>query len=112
MSNPLTGLFSPATRKVLYVLFALAGIVVGAVMVYCGATEAHQPGWVDGANAVLTYVGAALGLTAASNVPTPDPDEPGGAVDDDGRVSITLVGACLMVCAVVALAWAFGYVPR
>jgi len=100
MNNPLRGALSPATRKVLYVLFALAGIVVGAVMVYCGATDNAQPSWVDGTNAVLTYVGAALGLTAASNVPTPDTNEPGG---DSGSAGIGLLGVLLIVLVVVLL---------
>jgi hypothetical protein len=97
--NPLTGIFSPATRKALYVLFSLAAVVVGAVMAYCGATDAAQPDWVDGANAVLTYVGAALGLTAASNVPTPDTDEPGGG--EAGEVGIVGVLLVVLVVAVV-----------
>jgi hypothetical protein len=99
--NPLTGLFSPATRKTLYVLFSLAGLFVGAVMAWCGATDAAQPSWVDGATAVLTYVGAGLGLTAASNVPTPDTDEPGGG--EDGAVEIGLLGLVLIIILIVLL---------
>lgn len=94
--NPLTGLFSPATRKAMYVVFALAGLAVGAVMAWCGATDQAQPDWVDGATAVLTYVGAGLGLTAASNVPTPDTDEPGGQPEGDVRGAIDL-GTALLV---------------
>jgi hypothetical protein len=101
--NPLSGIFTPQIRKALYTLFAVAGVVVGAVMAYCGATDAAQPAWVDGANAVLTYVGAALGLTAASNVPTPDTDEPGG-----GDAGITTAEACLLVIAGVVVLWAVG----
>jgi hypothetical protein len=100
MNSPLTGIFSPATRKALYVLFSLAAVVVGAVMAYCGATDAVQPDWVDGANAVLTYVGAALGLTAASNIPTPDTDEPGGD-PESGEVGIVGVLLVVLVVAVV-----------
>lgn len=94
-SNPLTGLFSPATRKTLYVLFALAGLAVGAVMAYCGATHTDQPSWVNGATAVLTYIGAGLGLTAASNVPTPDTNEAGGG----GDAGVTVIELCLIVVA-------------
>jgi hypothetical protein len=102
MSNPLVGLFSPATRKALYVIFSLATLAVGAVMAYCGASDLAQPDWVDGANAVLVYVGLGLGLTAASNVPTPDTDEPGGG--EQGAVS--LLEACAVVVAVIAVLWA------
>ena len=100
MGNPLVGLFSPATRKTLYVLFALAALAVGAVMAWCGATDTAMPSWVDGSNAVLTYVGAALGLTAASNVPTPDTDEPGG---DKGAVEIGLLGLLLIIILIVLI---------
>lgn len=89
ISNPLTGLFSPATRKRIYVLFALAGFVVGAIIAYCAAAHVDQPTWVDGATAVLTYTGAVLGLTAASNVPTPDTDEEGGG--EGGEIGIVLL---------------------
>lgn len=95
--NPLTGLFSPATRKALYVVFALAGIVVGAVMAWCGATDTAQPDWVDGATAVLTYVGAALGLTAASNVPTPDTEEPGGTEGHSDLVTVLVVAVLVLI---------------
>lgn len=76
--NPLTGLFTPAIRKALYALYGAAGLVVGAIQAYCASSDAHQPSWINGATAVLAYVGVALGFTAASNVPTPDTDEPGG----------------------------------
>lgn len=105
--NPLTGLFSPAIRKSLYTLFAVAGLAVGAVMAWCGATDAAQPSWVDGATAVLTYVGAGLGLTAASNVPTPDTDEPGGEAGEVGIIELVIVATFLLV-----LGLALGWLPR
>ena len=76
--NPLTGILSPAARKTLYTVCGTAGLLVGAIQVWCASTNSTQPSWVDGALAVLAYVGTGLGFTAASNVPTPDPDEPGG----------------------------------
>lgn len=101
--NPLVGIFSPAVRKALYALYGAAALFSGAVAAYSAASEAHQPSWLDGANAVLVYVGAALGLTAASNVPTPDTDEPGG---DGGEVGILLV-----ILIAVAVAIAFRLIP-
>lgn len=105
--NPLSGLFTPAIRKALYALFGAATLFSGAVMAYDAAANVTQPSWIDGMNAVLVYVGAALGLTAASNVPTPDTDEPGG---DEGGISI--IEACVVAVAVVVVLWAFGVVPK
>lgn len=76
--NPLTGILSPAARKTLYALYGLVGLCVGGIQAWCASTAADQPSWLNGAVAVLAYVGVALGFTAASNVPTPDTDEAGG----------------------------------
>jgi hypothetical protein len=101
MGNPLVGAFSPAFRKALYTVFSLAGLTYTAVLAYCAATDAHQPSWVDGAAAALTVIGTGLGLTAASNVPTPDTDEAGGG--EDGAVEIGLLGLVLIIILIVLL---------
>jgi len=108
MSNPLSGILSPATRKALYAVYGVLGLAVGAVQAWCAASDAHQPSWLNGATAVLAYVGVALGFTAASNVPTPDTDEPGGG----GDAGWSTTELCLVVIAAVLLLWAFGVVPR
>lgn len=60
MTNPLTVI--PAKfRKYVYAAFALAGIVVGALAV-AGVDVGKAPD-------VITYLGIAFGLTAASNTP-------------------------------------------
>ena len=98
--NPLVGILSPAARKTLYAVYGLAGLCVGAVQVWCASTSAHQPSWVDGGLAVLAYIGVALGFTAASNVPTPDTDEPGG----DGEAGhINALEAALLVLVVIVI---------
>jgi hypothetical protein len=92
MGNPLSGVLTPQIRKWLYTLHGLASLVVGAVLAWCAASaDAAQPDWVDQAMAVLTYTGLALGLTAASNVPTPDTDEPGGDGGEVGIVGLLLI---------------------
>ena len=62
MTNPLTNVIPAAWRKYLYAAFGFASLVVGALLV-AGVD-------VGPASDVLTYVGAALGLTAASNTDT------------------------------------------
>lgn len=65
--NPLT-LIPDAVRQVVYVVYACAVIGVGAVQVGYVAVNAAQPPALTIALAVLAYLGAALGITAASNV--------------------------------------------
>lgn len=61
MSNVLTDIIPARFRKYFYAAFALAGIVTGALAV-AGVDVGKTPD-------VLAYLGIALGLTAASNVP-------------------------------------------
>ncbi len=63
MSNVLTDIVPARFRKYLYALYALAGLVTGALAV-AGVDVGKTPD-------VLAYVGIALGLTAASNTPAP-----------------------------------------
>lgn len=65
--NPLVGILSPTLRRWAYILFSLAGVVVGALTVL--DVEVGK------APDLLAYLGTALGLVAASNTPTPDPEE-------------------------------------
>lgn len=59
----------PQIRKPLYALYALLGIVVGAIQVAYVAADAGQPTWLTVSLAVYGFVGTAFGLTAASNTP-------------------------------------------
>jgi prepilin signal peptidase PulO-like enzyme (type II secretory pathway) len=92
--NPLVGILTPQLRKWLYTLYALAAVIVGALAV--ADVDVQK------APDVIAYLGAVLGFTAASNVPTPDTDEPGGG--EEGAVS--LLEACAVVVAVIAVLWA------
>lgn len=62
--TPLTDIVPAPVRKYLYALYALAGLVVGALAV-AGVDVGKTPD-------VLAYIGAALGAVAASNTPPPD----------------------------------------
>lgn len=63
MVSILTDVLAPKYRKALYVVYAFAGLVLGAIQV------ASQPEWLADALAVYAFVGTALGLTAGANVP-------------------------------------------
>lgn len=58
--NPLVDVLTPQIRKYLYAALFLAGVVLGALKIAGVDTGATAD--------VLAFVGAALGLTAASNV--------------------------------------------
>lgn len=68
--NPLTSI-PPKVRKVLYLVYGVVGLVLGAFQV--AGVDAVGPVDVSTALAVYAYVGVALGFTAGSNVDTPDP---------------------------------------
>jgi hypothetical protein len=89
--NPLTGILSPRARKYLYLTYSLAALIVGALAV----ADVN----VQKAPDVIAYLGVALGLTAASNIPTPDTDEPGGD-DTPGDLGLTMLEVCYLVIAV------------
>ena len=65
--NPLT-LIPDAVRQTVYIVYACAVIGVGAVQVGFVSVNAAQPPSLTIALAVLAYLGAALGITAASNI--------------------------------------------
>ena len=58
-------------RKVLYVIFAVVGLALGATQVGYSAAEAGQPTWLTVALAVYAFVGTGLGFTASANTPAP-----------------------------------------
>lgn len=59
----------PHVRKVVYVVFALLGVALGAIEVWYATAGVTGPEWTAPALAVYAFVGGALGLTAASNTP-------------------------------------------
>ncbi len=68
-STPLTN-FAPAqVREKLYWLYAIVGVVLGAIHIAVTTIDASvTPDWLKIALAVYAYLGVALGATAGSNV--------------------------------------------
>ena len=64
--NPL---IPPAYRLRAYQVFALVGVVLGAVQVGFAAADTGQPVALTVALAVYAFVGGALGLTAEHHTP-------------------------------------------
>lgn len=68
MVTPLTDILTPSARKKIYAVYALCGLLIGAVQVSFGAVNALTPDWLKIALALYAFVGTAIGATAASNV--------------------------------------------
>ena len=67
-SNPLEDIFGAKVRGRVYALFALMGVLIGAVQAaFTAVPGSDVPTAVTVALAVYAYVGIALGFTAASN---------------------------------------------
>jgi hypothetical protein len=65
--NPLIDVFGARVRRIIYTVYALAGVVLGAIQVGFAANDAATPAWLKTALAVLAFLGTAIGATAASN---------------------------------------------
>jgi hypothetical protein len=72
MQTPLTALFSPSIRQKIYVIYALIGVILGAIQIAYSSLQLTQPPWLVAVLAIFAFVGGPLGLTAASNVPKSD----------------------------------------
>lgn len=79
----------PGARKLVYLLFWVAGLIIGAISVYVAvATTEPAPSWLKGAQAVLAFLAVPIGYTAAANVTDTTkiaaqqpPDAPAGAFE-------------------------------
>lgn len=73
-----------AWRKPIYAVFAVAGVVLGAIQVGIAATDAGNPEWLNIALAVFPFVATAVGFTAAANTTKPqdEVDWSGGSMAD------------------------------
>lgn len=68
MSDFLDDIIPAAARKKVYAVFALIGVILGAVQVaYASIASSGQPAWLTAALAVYAFLGGALGLTARAN---------------------------------------------
>lgn len=61
----------PVVRKVIYAVFVLAGLVIGATQVaYASIEGAGQPTWLTAALAVYAFLSIPIGSLALANAPT------------------------------------------
>lgn len=68
----LTGILSPKVRAKAYRAYGIVGVALGAIPVWCVATQSAVPVWSVGLVAVYSFIGAPLfGETAKANVTTP-----------------------------------------
>jgi hypothetical protein len=58
----------PTVRQWAYRVVWGVGLVLGAIQVFVVTTGGEQPGWLNGALAVLAYVSVATSFTADRNV--------------------------------------------
>lgn len=78
-ANPLIGILPAETRKMLYGVFSLLGLLLGAVQVGYSSAGADQPTWMTVILSVYAFIGGALGATAASNTKTGSAPSPAAA---------------------------------
>lgn len=71
----LKDILTPKIRKIAYSVYAICGLVVGAIQVGFVAAAVAQPVALTVAIAVLAYLGIGLGFTAAANVPAETPQD-------------------------------------
>jgi hypothetical protein len=70
MNNPLTDVLTPKARKLVYGIYAVLGLLIGAIQVGYGAASVSTPTWLKVALAVFAFVGTGIGAAAGSNVPS------------------------------------------
>lgn len=66
-TNPLVNILGASTRRFIYGLYAVGGLVLGSIQAGIGAVDTGTPDWIKVALAVYAYIGIAIGATAASN---------------------------------------------
>jgi hypothetical protein len=68
MANPLTGIVAARTRKYVYTVYSLIGLVAGGIQAAYGSVGGTSPDWLKITLSVYAFLGTAIGATAASNV--------------------------------------------
>ena len=74
MKTPMTNFPSARIRQAVYLVYTVVALICGALQVAYSSGGWGQPVWLTVGVAVLSFLGGALGFTAASNV---TPDAPG-----------------------------------
>ena len=88
----------PKVRLYLYLVFAVIGLGLGAAAVGFSTADVSQPTWLKVAQAVLNFVAAGFGYTAATHVNADGPvyAGEGGAVSVLGVIGIVLIIVALL----------------
>lgn len=68
MKTPLTDFASPKIRQTAYLVYTVVALISGALQIAYSSGGWGQPVWLTVSVAVLSFLGGALGFTAASNV--------------------------------------------
>jgi hypothetical protein len=71
-SNPLYDLIPGNQRRRVYAVFALVGLIAGAVQVGFLAADPNLPLWLNISIVVYNFLAAPFGALAASNIPSPE----------------------------------------
>ena len=72
--NPLS-YASQSVRQVVYIVLSIIGLAVGAAQVGYASIDAGQPDWLTVALAVVPFLAAGLGFTAATHVRPSEADQ-------------------------------------
>ena len=92
----------PKVRLYLYLVFAVIGLGLGAAAVGFSTADVSQPTWLKVAQAVLNFVAAGFGYTAATHVNQPTPY--GVPAGENGAVSVLgVIGIVLIIVALLGL---------
>jgi protein-S-isoprenylcysteine O-methyltransferase Ste14 len=75
MKTLMTDFPSPAFRQMAYLIYTVVAVISGALQVAYSAGGWGQPVWLIVGVAVLSFLGGALGFTAASHVKPDVPDQ-------------------------------------
>ena len=74
--------FPPKLRAIVYWVYIVLGLAAGSAIVYFAAANIAVPDWFVGVNAVIAFLGAGFGFTAASHVVVKPP--PADAAQPEG----------------------------
>lgn len=74
-----------AVRFKAYIVYAILGLILGAVQVGYASADAGQPLWLTVAFPVFAFLGAGFGFTAGANVDTDPTGKHVAEVATDGR---------------------------
>lgn len=106
MNNSILVAIPPKVRTWVYLVFALVGVAFGATQVGYATANLAVPTWLNVAVAVYTFLGGAVGLTAATHTPAAKNEVQGDVdnVHELGAVGVLfMIGVLLVAVAILGL---------